>query len=163
MRLLILTILLSSCTMIHKTTDKHIKDSTASSVDQSKVYTTSDSLHTINTATVETADLVVIFKDSTAGFVSFKGDSISIPAASIKEIRKKKIKQQQKKETTKLDKDQVIINDTRNTVSVKEKTVTKEKKVNKISWFWILLAIPAFLLYKYKGKIYAILKAFTIG
>lgn len=162
MRLLILAILLASCSVVHKTTDKHIKDSTASVIDQSKIYSTSDSLHSINSTLIETADLVVVFKDTTAGFVSFKGDSFSIPAAAIKEIRHKQTKEKQSKETTQLVKDQAIINDKKNTVTVKEKTVTTEKKAIRFSWVWIIVIIAAVLLYISRKKIYAVYKAITI-
>jgi hypothetical protein len=162
MRYLLFAMLLASCSVVHKTTDKHIKDSTASIVDQSKIYTVSDSLHTSKNNTIETADLVVVFKDTTTGFVSFKGDSISIPAASIKEIRHKQTKQKQSQETTQIIKDQAIINDKKNTVTVKEKTVTTEKKAFRLSWWWIIVIIASILLYISRKKIYAIYKAVTI-
>lgn len=159
MRLIILAVLLSSCSMIHKTSNKHMKDSTAVVIDQSKQFVTTDS--TVTSKNIETADLVVVLKDTATGFVVLSGDSMQIPAASIKEIRHKRSKRSEQQTT--LSKDQAIINDTKNTVTVKEKTVTKEKKATSITWWWILLAIPAFLLFRYKGKISAILKAFTIG
>lgn len=158
MRMIILAVLLSSCSMINKTSSKHIKDSTAVIIDNTVQNIKTDSI--VTSKNIETADLVVVLKDTATGFVVLSGDSIQIPAASIKEIRHKRSKQTESKAT--LTRDHEIINDTKNTVTVKEKIVTKEKKVTRISWWWILLAIPAFLLFRYKGKIYGILKAFTI-
>lgn len=163
MRLLILTILLSSCSMIHKTTDKHIKDSTAKVIDQSKIFTTSDSLHSSKTNTIETSDLVVVFKDTATGFVSISGDSISIPAIAIKEIRQKNSKNKKNDNTTHVVKGEAIINDKQSSVTVKEKNVSTEKKSFKVSWLWVFVIIATILLYMYRKRIYAIFKAFTIG
>lgn len=162
MRIFILAVLLSSCSMIHKTSSKQLKDSTAVITDHSSQYVKIDSTHTSNNKEIETADLVVVFKDSTTGFVFLSGDSISIPANSIKEIRHKKTKQKQSQGTTHLVKDQAIINDKKNTITIKEKTVTAEKKSIRFSWFWIIVIIASFVLYTYRKKIYAVYKAFTI-
>jgi len=162
MRIFILAVLLSSCSMIHKTSSKQFKDSTAVITDHSSQYVKTDSTYTSNNKEIETADLVVVFKDSTTGFVFLSGDSISIPATAIKEIRHKKAKQKQSQETTHLVKDQAIINDKKNTITVKEKTVTAEKKSIRFSWFWIIVIIASFVLYTYRKKIYAVYKAFTI-
>ena len=162
MRYILIAILLSSCSMVHKTANKHVKDSTVKAVDLTKIYTASDSTYSSKSNTIETADLVVVFKDTTAGFVSFKGDSISIPAAAIKEIRHKKSKQNQDDKTTHLVKGEAILNDKQSTVTVKEKTVASEKKAFRISWFWIIVIIASILLYISRKKIYAILKAVTI-
>ena len=162
MRLILLAVLLSSCSMIHKTSSKHLKDSTAVIIDNSSQYTKIDSTFTSKNKEIETSDLVVVLKDTATGFVVLSVDSIRIPSSSIKEIRHKKSKQKQTENQTQLTKDQVIINDKKNVVTVKEKTVTKEKKSYKLNFWWLLVAIPIFLLYRYKSKIIGLLKAFTI-
>jgi hypothetical protein len=162
MRLIILAVLLSSCSMMHKASSMQRKDSTAVSVDQSRQTITTDSIATSTNKEIETSDLVVVLKDTATGFVSFKDGQFDLPASSIKEIRQKKAKQKDQKETTQLIKDQAIINDTRNTVTVKEKAVIKDKKTYRLNWMWIIVIIAAVLLYISRKKIYAVFKAFTI-
>lgn len=158
MRLIVLAVLLSSCSMIHKTSSKQFKDSTAVITDHSKQFVTTDS--TVTSKNIETADLVVVLKDTATGFVVLSGDSIQIPAASVKEIRHKRSKQSEQKTT--LIKDQSIINDTKNKVTVKEKKITKDKHVYRIPWLWLLVIIPILLLYRFRGRIYEFFKAFTV-
>jgi hypothetical protein len=158
MRLIILAVLLSSCSMIHKVSNKQMKDSTAVITDNSKQYVQTDS--TVTSKNIETADLVVVLKDTATGFVVLAGETMQIPAASIKEIRQKKSKKSEQQ--TILSKDLAIINDTRNTVSVKEKKITKDKHVYRIPWLWLLVIIPILLLYRFRGRIYEFFKAFTI-
>jgi len=162
MRFILLAVLLSSCSMVHKATNKQIKDSTAVSIDQSKQSIKTDSTSTSKNKEVETADLVVVFKDTATGFFVFKGDSISIPASAIKEIRHKRKKEKQSDNTTKVTKDQAILTDTKQTITKKEKTMTKEKHVTRLSWIWVLVIMGSVLLYMSRKKIHAIFKAFTI-
>lgn len=162
MRLILLAVLLSSCSMIHKTSSKHLKDSTAVIIDNSSQYIKTDSTYTSKNKEIETADLVVVLKDTATGFVVLFGDSISIPAKSIKEIRHKRTKQKQSDQSTQLIRDQAILTDTRQTITVKEKTVTKDKKSLRISWLWIIVIIAAILLYINRNRINAFFKAITI-
>lgn len=138
------------------------KDSTAVSVDQSKQFTRADSAVSSTTKEIETSDLVVVLKDTATGFVSFNDGQFTIPAKAIKEIRQKKAKKKDQQQSTHLAKEQAIINDTRNTVTVKEKAVTKDKKAFRLHWMWIIVIIAIILLYISRKKIYAIFKAFTI-
>lgn len=162
MRLIILAVLLSSCSMVHKTSNKQMKDSTAVLIDQSKQFVKTDSTYTSTNKEIETADLVVVFKDTATGYFVLQGDSITIPAQAIKEIRQKKKKAKEKQETTILQKEVATLTDTRQKVTVSEKMVTKDKQVTRISWMWIILIIASVLLYISRKKIYAIFKAFTI-
>lgn len=162
MRFIILAVLLSSCSMMHKASNKQMKDSTAILIDQSKQFVSSDSTSQTSTKQIETSDLVIVFKDSVTGFVSFIGDSISIPAHAIKEIRQKRNKRKESDQSTKVIKDQAILTDTRQKVTLKEKNVTKDKIVTRISWIWIILIIASVMLYISRKKIYAIFKALTI-
>jgi hypothetical protein len=160
MRLIILAVLLSSCSMMHKASSKQMKDSTAVIIDNSRQYVKIDS--TVTSKNKETADLVVVFKDSATGFVVLSGDSFTIPAQAIKEIRQKKQKQKQSDQSTQIIKDQAIITDTRQKVTTKQKAVIKDKHVTRISWMWIILIIASVLLYMSRKRIYAIFKAITI-
>lgn len=162
MRSILLVLLLTSCSVVNKMATKEKKDSTAVLVDQSKSFTSVDSLSTVQTKEIEIADLVVVFKDSTTGFVSFTGDSITIPAQAIKEIRHKRNKRKESDQSTKVTTDQAILTDTRQKVTVSEKTVTKDKQKTTISWMWIILIIACVLLYMSRKRIYAIFKALTI-
>lgn len=162
MRFIILAVLLSSCSMMHKASNKQMKDSTAILIDQSEQFVSSDSTSQTSTKQIETSDLVIVFKDSVTGFVSFIGDSISIPAQAIKEIRQKRNKRKESDQSTKVIKDQAILTDTRQKVTLKEKNVTKDKIVTRISWIWIILIIASVMLYISRKKIYAIFKALTI-
>jgi hypothetical protein len=162
MRLILLAVLFSSCSMVHKATNKQIKDSTVVSVDKSQEFVTIDSTSTSKNKEIETADLVVIFKDTATGFFVLTGDSISIPASAIKEIRHKRKKQKESDQSTKVTTDQAILTDTRQTVKVTEKVISKDKKSTRISWIWLLLIIACVLLYIFRKRIYAIYKAFTI-
>ena len=161
MRFILLAVLLSSCSMVHKATNKQIKDSTAVLVDKSKQSIKTDSTSTSKNKEVETADLVIVLKDTATGFFVLKGDSISIPASAIKEIRQKRKKEKQSDNTTKVTKDQAILTDTKQTISKKEKTLTKEKHVTRLSWLWVLVIMGSVLLYISRKKIHAIFKAFT--
>lgn len=153
MRLIILAVLLSSCSMMHKASSKQMKDSTAVLIDQSEQFVSSDSTSQTSTKQIETSDLVIVFKDTATGFVSFIGDSISIPAQAIKEIRQKRNKQKESDQSTKVIKDQAILTDTRQKITVKEKMVTKDKHVTRISWVWAVLIIATVLLYKQKENL----------
>jgi hypothetical protein len=148
--------------MVHKATNKQIKDSTSVSVDQSKQFVSIDSTSQTSTKQIETSDLVIVFKDSVTGFFVLKGDSMSIPVQAIKEIRQKKSKNKESQGSSTLQKDVAILTDTRQKVTVKERNVTKDKIVTRISWIWALLIIASILLYISRKKIYAIYKAFTI-
>lgn len=162
MRFILLAVLLCSCSMVHKATNKQIKDSTSVSVDQSKQFVSLDSTSKTSTKQIETSDLVIVFKDSVTGFFVLKGDSMSIPVQAIKEIRQKKTKSKESQESSTLQKDVAILTDTRQKVTVKERNVIKDKIVTRISWIWALLIIASILLYISRKKIYAIYKAFTI-
>lgn len=162
MRLIILAVLLSSCSMIHKTSSKHLKDSTAVSIDKSQQFVITDSIHTSKSREIENSDLVIVLKDTATGLLSFKDGQVDIPTSAIKEIRHKKQKQKEDQQSTQVTKDHAIINDTRNTVTVKEKTVTKEKKAFRLNWMWVLVIIAAILLYISRKKINAVFKAITI-
>lgn len=162
MRFIILAVLLSSCSMVQKASNKQLKDSTAVLTEKISTQTVSDSTSSYESKYLETADLVVVFKDTATGFVLFKGDSITIPAQAIKEIRHKRNKRKQDKQSTQVIKDQATITDTRQKVTVSQKIVTKDKQVTRISWMWIILAIAAILLYMSRKRIYAIFKALTI-
>jgi hypothetical protein len=148
--------------MVHKATNKQIKDSTVVSIDQSQHFVKTDSTSTSKNREIETSDLVVVFKDTATGFVFLSGDSISIPASAIKEIRHKRKKQKESDQSTQVIKDQAILTDTRQTVKVTEKVITKDKKSVRISWIWVALIIASILLYINRKRIYAIFKAFTI-
>lgn len=139
-----------------------MKDSTAVIIDNSRQYVKIDSTVTSRNKEIETADLVVVFKDSATGFVVLSGDSFTIPAQAIKEIRQKKQKQKQSDQSTQIIKDQAIITDTRQKVTTKQKAITKDKHVTRISWMWIILIIASVLLYMSRKRIYAIFKAITI-
>lgn len=162
MRLIILAVLLSSCSMMHKASSKQMKDSTAVITDNTRQFVKIDSTATSTNKEIETADLVVVFKDSATGFFVLKGDSITIPAQAIKEIRQKKKKSKSQQETSVLQKEVATLTDTRQKVTVKEKAITKDKHVTRISWMWIILIIAAVLLYISRKRIYAIFKALTI-
>ena len=161
MRLILLAVLLSSCTMMHKASGKQMKDSTAVSIDQSKQYIKTDSSVIATTKEIETSDLVVVLKDTATGFVSFQDGQFILPVSAIKEIRHKKSKKKDQQQSTQLAKDQAIINDTRNKVTVKQKNVTKDKKAFKLNWMWTIVIIAAVLLYISRKKIYAVYKALT--
>jgi hypothetical protein len=162
MRLIILAVLLSSCSMMHKASSKQMKDSTAVITDNTRQIVKIDSTATSTNKEIETADLVVVFKDTATGFFVLRGDSITIPAQAIKEIRQKRKKQKESDQSTKVTTDQAILTDTRQKVTVKEKAITKDKHVTRISWMWIILIIAAVLLYISRKRIYAIFKALTI-
>jgi hypothetical protein len=162
MRLIILILLLTSCSVVKKTATKNIKDSTSVVSDQSKQFVSLDSTSQTSTKQIETSDLVIVFKDSVTGFFVLKGDSMSIPAQAIKEIRQKKTKSKESQGSSTLQKNVAILTDTRQKVTVKERNVTKDKIVTRISWIWALLIIASVLLYISRKKIYAIFKAFTI-
>jgi len=162
MRLILLAVLFSSCSMVHKATNKQIKDSTVVSVDKSQEFVAIDSTSTSKNKEIETADLVVVFKDTATGFLVLTGDSISIPASAIKEIRHKRKKQKESDQSTKVTTDKAILTDTKQTVKVTEKVISKDKKSTRISWIWLLLIIACVLLYISRKRIYAIYKAFTI-
>lgn len=162
MRIALLALLLTSCSVVNKVATKEKKDSTAVLVDQSKAFTSVDSLSIVQTKEIEIADLVVVFKDSATGFVSFTGDSITIPAQAIKEIRQKRKKAKSQQETSILQKEVAVLTDTRQKVTVVQKNVTKEKQKTTISWMWIILIIASVLLYMSRKRIYAIYKALTI-
>ena len=147
MRLIILAVLLSSCSMMHKASSKQMKDSTAVITDNTRQYVKTDSIATSTNKEIETADLVVVLKDTATGFVILQGDSISIPTNAIKEIRHKRQKQKQSDQSTQVIKDQAIITDTRQKITVKQKDVTKDKHVTRLSWWWILVIIGSVLLY----------------
>jgi ATP-dependent helicase YprA (DUF1998 family) len=148
--------------MVHKATNKQIKDSTVVSVDKSQEFVAIDSTSTSKNKEIETADLVVVFKDTATGFLVLTGDSISIPASAIKEIRHKRKKQKESDQSTKVTTDKAILTDTKQTVKVTEKVISKDKKSTRISWIWLLLIIACVLLYISRKRIYAIYKAFTI-
>lgn len=162
MRLIILAVLLSSCSMMHKTSSKQMKDSTAVVTDNTRQFVKIDSTATSTNKEIETADLVVVFKDSATGFFVLKGDSMTIPAQAIKEIRQKRKKAKSQQETSILQKEVAVLTDTRQKVTVIQKNVTKEKQKTTISWMWIILIIASVLLYMSRKRIYAIYKALTI-
>jgi ATP-dependent helicase YprA (DUF1998 family) len=139
-----------------------MKDSTAVITDNTRQIVKIDSTATSTNKEIETADLVVVFKDTATGFFVLRGDSITIPAQAIKEIRQKRKKQKESDQSTKVTTDQAILTDTRQKVTVKEKAITKDKHVTRISWMWIILIIAAVLLYISRKRIYAIFKALTI-
>jgi hypothetical protein len=139
-----------------------MKDSTAVITDNTRQFVKIDSTATSTNKEIETSDLVIVFKDSVTGFFVLKGDSMSIPAQAIKEIRQKKTKSKESQGSSTLQKDVAILTDTRQKVTVKEKNLTKDKIVTRISWIWALLIIASVLLYISRKKIYAIYKAFTI-
>jgi hypothetical protein len=147
---------------VQKATNKQIKDSSAVAIDQSKQFVKSDSTANTSTKEIETTDLVVVLKDTATGYFILKGDSVSIPAQAIKEIRQKKTKSKESQGSSTLQKDVAILTDTRQKVTVKERNVTKDKIVTRISWIWALLIIASVLLYISRKKIYAIFKAFII-
>lgn len=163
MRYIILALLLASCSVVKKAGEKVKKDSSAVVLDQSKQFVKSDSTANTSTKEIETTDLVVVLKDTATGYFSLKGDSIHIPAQAIKEIRYKRNKRKDKEESTNITKDVAILNDKKNTTTVREKTITKEKEKTTISWMWILVIIAALVLYISRKRIYGILKKFTIG
>lgn len=139
-----------------------MKDSTAVITDNSRQFASVDSLSTIQTKEIETSDLVVVLKDTATGLFSFKDGQYTIPAQAIKEIRHKAQKRKQSDQSTKVIKDQAIITDTRQKVTVSQKNVTKDKHVTRIQWWVIILIIAAVLLYMSRKRIYAIYKALTI-
>ena len=151
MRILIALILLASCS-VSKTASKDKKDST--SVIKSKQTISVDSTYQSTKKEIEIADLVVVFKDSATGFFHWSGDSISIPASAIKEVRQKKSKSTQNTATGSVKKDIQLTDEKKVKVSQKVKQSTKEKK--QIGWWWIILTIFAVLLYISRKKIHAI-------
>lgn len=161
MRIVILALLLASCSVVKKAGEKVKKDSSAVVLDQSKQFVKSDSTANTSTKEIETTDLVVVLKDTATGYFSLIGDSIHIPAQAIKEIRYKRNKRKDKQESTNITKDVAILNDKKNTTTVREKTITKEKAKTTISWMWIIVIIAALVLYISRKKIYGILKKFT--
>ena len=163
MRYIILALLLASCSVVKKAGEKVKKDSSAVVLDQSKQFVKSDSTANTSTKEIETTDLVVVLKDTATGYFSFKGDSIHIPAQAIKEIRYKRNKRKDKEESTSITKDVAILNDKKNTTTVREKTITKEKAKTTISWMSILVIIAGLVLYISRKRIYEILKKLTIG
>lgn len=163
MRYIILALLLASCSVVKKAGEKVKKDSSAVVLDQSKQFVKSDSTSKSSTKEIETTDLVVVLKDTATGLFTLKGDSVSIPAQAIKEIRYKRNKRKDKEESTNITKDVAILNDKKNTTTVREKTITKEKAKTTISWMWLLVIIAALVLYISRKRIYGILKKFTIG
>lgn len=142
MRILIALILLASCS-VSKTASKDKKDST--SVIKSNQTISVDSIYQSTKKEIEIADLVVVFKDSATGFFHWSGDSISIPASAIKEVRQKKSKSTQKHDTGSLKKEVVSRNETKTKVSSKLKNSTKEKQYPML--WWIIPTILAVLLY----------------
>lgn len=163
MRYIILALLLASCSVVKKAGEKVKKDSSAVVLDQSKQFVKSDSTANTSSKEIETTDLVVVLKDTATGYFSLKGDSIHIPAQAIKEIRYKRNKRKDKQESTNISKDVAILNDKKNTTTVREKTITKEKAKTTISWMWILVIIAALVLYISRKRIYEILKKLAIG
>lgn len=163
MRIILLALLLASCSVVKKTGEKVKKDSSAVVLDQSKQFVKSDSTANTSTKEIETTDLVVVLKDTATGYFSLKGDSVQIPAQAIKEIRYKRNKRKDKQESTIITKDVAILNDKKNTTTVREKTITKEKAKTTISWFWIIVIIAGLVLYISRKRIYEILKKFIIG
>lgn len=163
MRYIILALLLASCSVVKKAGEKVKKDSSAVVLDQSKQFVKSDSTANTSTKEIETTDLVVVLKDTATGYFSLKGDSIHIPAQAIKEIRYKRNKRKDKEESTSITKDVAILNDKKNTTTVREKTITKEKAKTTISWMSILVIIAGLVLYISRKRIYEILKKLTIG
>lgn len=163
MRYIILALLLASCSVVKKAGEKVKKDSSAVVLDQSKQFVKSDSTSKSSTKEIETTDLVVVLKDTATGLFTLKGDSVSIPAQAIKEIRYKRNKRKDKEESTIITKDVAILNDKKNTTTVREKTITKEKAKTTISWMWILVIIAALVLYISRKRIYEILKKLAIG
>ena len=163
MRIILLALLLASCSVVKKAGEKVKKDSSAVVLDQSKQFVKSDSTANTSTKEIETTDLVVVLKDTATGIFTLKGDSVSIPAQAIKEIRYKRNKRKDKEESTNITKDVAILNDKKNTTTVREKTITKEKAKTTISWMWLLVIIAALVLYISRKRIYGILKKFTIG
>lgn len=162
MRIILLALLLASCSVVKKAGEKVKKDSSAVVLDQSKQFVKSDSTTQSSTKEIETTDLVVVLKDTATGYFSLKGDSIHIPAQAIKEIRYKRNKRKDKQESTNITKDVAILNDKKNTTTVREKTITKEKAKTTISWWWIIVIIAGLMLYISRKRIYGILKKFTI-
>jgi hypothetical protein len=148
---------------VQKATNKQIKDSSAVGIDQSKQFVKSDSTANTSTKEIETTDLVVVLKDTATGLFILKGDSVSIPAQAIKEIRYKRNKRKEKQESAIITKDVAILNDKQQSTTVKEKTITKTKEKTTISWFWIIVIIAALVLYISRKRIYEILKKLTIG
>lgn len=163
MRIILLALLLASCSVVKKAGEKVKKDSSAVVLDQSKQFVKSDSTANTSTKEIETTDLVVVLKDTATGYFILKGDSVQIPAQAIKEIRYKRNKRKDKQESTIITKDVAILNDKKNTTTVREKTITKEKAKTTISWMWILVIIAGLVLYISRKRIYEILKKFTIG
>ena len=163
MRLIILALLFTSCSLVQKATNKQIKDSSAVAIDQSKQFVKSDSTANTSTKEIETTDLVVVLKDTATGYFTLKGDSVSIPAQAIKEIRYKRNKRKDKQESTSITKDVAILNDKKQSVTVSEKKVTKTVEKKKISWLWIIVIIAGLVLYISRKRIYEILKKLTIG
>lgn len=163
MRYIILAILLASCSVVKKAGEKVKKDSSAVVLDQSKQFVKSDSTSKSSTKEIETTDLVVVLKDTATGYFSLKGDSIHIPAQAIKEIRYKRNKRKDKEESTNITKDVAILNDKKNTTTVREKTITKEKAKTTISWMWIIVIIVGLVLYISRKRIYEILKKLIVG
>lgn len=163
MRIILLALLLASCSVVKKAGEKVKKDSSAVVLDQSKQFVKSDSTTNTSSKEIETTDLVVVLKDTATGYFSLKGDSIRIPAQAIKEIRYKRNKRKDKQESTIITKDVAILNDKKNTTTVREKTITKEKAKTTISWFWIIVIIAGLVLYISRKRIYEILKKLIVG
>ena len=163
MRLILLALLFTSCSVVQKAADKVKKDSTAVVSDNTKQFIKSDSSTKSSTNEIETTDLVVVLKDTATGLFTLNGDSLSIPAQAIKEIRYKRNKRKEKQESAIITKDVAILNDKQQSTTVKEKTITKTKEKTTISWFWIIVIIAALVLYISRKRIYEILKKLTIG
>lgn len=163
MRYIILALLLASCSVVKKAGEKVKKDSSAVALDQSKQFVKSDSTANTSTKEIETTDLVVVLKDTATGLFTLKGDSVSIPAQAIKEIRYKRNKRKDKQESTNISKDVAILNDKKQSVTVSEKKVTKTVEKKKVSWMWIIVIIAGLVLYISRKRIYEILKKLTIG
>lgn len=151
MRVIILALLLSSCSMVHKTSSIEKKDSTAIKIDKSEQFIKTDSSYNVITKEIEISDLVVVLKDTTTGLVSFKDGNYEIPSNAIKEIRHKKQKSKDHQDTGSVNKDATIINNKNESVTVSEKKVTKDKKSTRIPFMLIIgsvIIILGYLLYK---------------
>lgn len=163
MRIVLLALLLASCSVVKKAGEKVKKDSSAVVLDQSKQFVRSDSTAKSSTKEIETTDLVVVFKDTATGYFSLKGDSVNIPVQAIKEIRYKRNKRKDKDESSNITKDVAILNDKKQSVTVSEKKVTKTVEKKKVSWMWIIVIIAGLVLYIFRTRIYGILKKLVIG
>jgi hypothetical protein len=146
--------------MVHKSSTINKKDSTATYIDKSTQAIVTDSSYNVITKETETADLVIILKDSAEGMVSFSNGDYDLPAKAIKEIRIKKKKTKDHQDTGSKVKSEAIVNDKKLTVETHSKVIQKEKKVFKVRWFMIVFAISLILLYIYRKKIYEFFKGF---